>query len=888
MEGLDPSLFKDPDFTAMGLADDGTGDLGDLEKISDEDLLAELEGRPTRKPAKTPSKPATTAIKPKSPAPPTKPKSPAAPAPPAAGVEAPPPVDLDAIMASLAETDKEPDGELTDADLQDHDLLGQLAVLESAHAAAEPEPAEQTGEAIVPEGDEDPAHARVAATLHSAPTAAPPPAAPAPPAQPAASKGELVAELQGQVAALTREAQQLRDQGKRPEALAVLKRLRLAKAHLAQLAAQGDLAAPSAPAPAAPVAPAPAAATLAPSPFDEPAPPPPPTQNPAATPADRPEAANAAPEPTPAGQQPPEGGEWTKEAAVRAYQQAALAVRHTDTEAARRLLLSAKTIAAQPWDPARPPPRPNQLPRPTPRASPAPASHAATPTPTPTPTATAGAATQGPRHPQRAQQRVCAALGQQLEKQLEELRGHMARCQEAGDVDSLGQLQAAEAQDSAALATVKARPSPSHPRPPSPIRGPHPFVREAEEAPIAAMGGQPEGGGGCRVAMGAVGGVLPAYQLVPRQMTVELTNPDIGEAEMEVEVVQASTLAATALEGLYMIATFNHPAESPQSFQSAPFRAEVATTKVGFKCRFRIERKPSFIRQLARRKARPPAHPPRPPARQPAPPPSHPIVPRPARGIVGHGRGGDPKRGRRGCSGWSSLAWPGEIRPPLHPSPPPQVTFEIWEKRFLFRHRLVGRGSLSPGELVERAQANYRVPSTCRIRRALQGRHTVVLSSTAVVFASTPLPPALTPAPVPAAPAATAGPATVVEQVAAEDEFNPAEGITSSAVIEAAKAECAAWQAQCQSRGAPVPEEVAMRLQALETQEMILMTQIQAGTLTPALYAERLVGVIEAEKKNALQLKATNRPQALHCLQRAKLMQGEVDEIRQAIASGQA
>jgi len=328
--------------------------------------------------------------------------------------------------------------------------------------------------------------------LHS-PVAPPPPPPPAAGRTTAPTPHSLVAQLQLQASQLRNEAMRLRNTGRRPDAIAVLKQLTTVKAQLDQLEQQqrGTVEAPLAtsvettpPAPAK----SPTALSLALSaassitPATTPARPTPPS--PPVTPR-----ARTTP-PPPATPPQPEAGPaaspaWTKETLLAAYLAATReATANHRMAVARRLLTVAKQIKAQPWDPEHVPPPPTEVAAAAEAeeagAAASPTAAATTPAPAPASSTTAGR-TQSPVSrvsasaasasssatvadvtpadappPGASDLAVSQGLLGQLEKQSAEIEGWLRQCQASGDATTAGALQEALAQDRAAIGIIKA------------------------------------------------------------------------------------------------------------------------------------------------------------------------------------------------------------------------------------------------------------------------------------------------------------------------------------------------------------------------------------------------------------------------------------------------
>jgi len=316
-----------------------------------------------------------------------------------------------------------------------------------------------------------------------------------------------------------------------------------------------------------------------------------------------------------------------------------------------------------------------------------------------------------------------------------------------------------------------------------------------------------------------------------------------------------------------------------------------------------------------------------------------------------------------------------------------RLTFELLEKRLLLKDRFLGRTAATLEGLATRAETTLalaltdtagkptsgRLTVTLRARRALNARHIVNFTWTAVVFAgmAAPPPPPVATLPTaasarPAAAAATTsragrtGPATragavrqtggakpagrvgaphahatsgtqaeglswrrlecspcrlyffacprspfaddlalhllssgcvdpclcpapLEEQLEEEEQFFPVDAIVSNAVLEAAQKELAELIERCRQGGREPPDALVTRKQQMDLRETILIAEVQAGTVTPPIYMQRLGAAIEKERKLAVSLSAANRRQAVRALKRAKLMEAEVADIKKAL-----
>jgi hypothetical protein len=91
--------------------------------------------------------------------------------------------------------------------------------------------------------------------------------------------------------------------------------------------------------------------------------------------------------------------------------------------------------------------------------------------------------------------------------------------------------------------------------------------------------------------------------------------------------------------------------------------------------------------------------------------------------------------------------------------------------------------------------------------------------------------------------------------------------------------------AACTSKSLPVPEEVADRKQALDIKINLLVIQVQRGQLTMDAYLRQVESRLARDTQLALLFKkAGNLELAARAMKQRKIMQEEVDEVKQTQA----
>ncbi|OZJ02625.1 hypothetical protein BZG36_03831 [Bifiguratus adelaidae] len=115
------------------------------------------------------------------------------------------------------------------------------------------------------------------------------------------------------------------------------------------------------------------------------------------------------------------------------------------------------------------------------------------------------------------------------------------------------------------------------------------------------------------------------------------------------------------------------------------------------------------------------------------------------------------------------------------------------------------------------------------------------------------------------------------------EEFNSVDSLVSNMVLEHEVGLVDAQIAACTSKSLPVPEEIADRKQALDIKINLLVIQVQTGQLTMDAYLRQVESRIARDIQLALLFKkAGNLELAARAMKRRKIMQEEVDEVKQA------
>jgi hypothetical protein len=91
--------------------------------------------------------------------------------------------------------------------------------------------------------------------------------------------------------------------------------------------------------------------------------------------------------------------------------------------------------------------------------------------------------------------------------------------------------------------------------------------------------------------------------------------------------------------------------------------------------------------------------------------------------------------------------------------------------------------------------------------------------------------------------------------------------------------------AACTSKSLPIPEEAADRKQALDIKINLLVIQVQRGQLTMDAYLRQVESRLARDTQLALLFKkAGNLELAARAMKQRKIMQEEVDEVKQTQA----
>ncbi|KAI9202214.1 uncharacterized protein BJ171DRAFT_426795 [Polychytrium aggregatum] len=144
------------------------------------------------------------------------------------------------------------------------------------------------------------------------------------------------------------------------------------------------------------------------------------------------------------------------------------------------------------------------------------------------------------------------------------------------------------------------------------------------------------------------------------------------------------------------------------------------------------------------------------------------------------------------------------------------------------------------------------------------------------------------PAEKPSLPTEATGPKPPAEEDIEELEmqFFIAENIESNQVLETEIGKMKEEILKIKSQRKSVPEDLTFRLQSFEMRMDMIVTLVSCGSLTMQGYVDKLKAAIPREKSNALKFKKAQKLDlARVALNRVKLMEGEVSEIEQHLAS---
>lgn len=101
--------------------------------------------------------------------------------------------------------------------------------------------------------------------------------------------------------------------------------------------------------------------------------------------------------------------------------------------------------------------------------------------------------------------------------------------------------------------------------------------------------------------------------------------------------------------------------------------------------------------------------------------------------------------------------------------------------------------------------------------------------------------------------------------------------------VEAVDAQIATLEAQHKS----IPDDLTDRKNALEIKQNLLVIQVQTGQLTMDKYLDQVrISIVDCKKLALVFKKANKLDEAKKALGRSKIMEGEVKEVEEAMASG--
>ncbi|GBC25949.1 coiled-coil and C2 domain-containing protein 1B-like [Rhizophagus irregularis DAOM 181602=DAOM 197198] len=121
----------------------------------------------------------------------------------------------------------------------------------------------------------------------------------------------------------------------------------------------------------------------------------------------------------------------------------------------------------------------------------------------------------------------------------------------------------------------------------------------------------------------------------------------------------------------------------------------------------------------------------------------------------------------------------------------------------------------------------------------------------------------------------------------AVEQLNNVDALVSNLVIqhevEAVDAQIATLEAQHKS----IPDDLTDRKNALEIKQNLLVIQVQTGQLTMDKYLDQVrISIVDCKKLALVFKKANKLDEAKKALGRSKIMEGEVKEVEEAMASG--
>lgn len=84
-----------------------------------------------------------------------------------------------------------------------------------------------------------------------------------------------------------------------------------------------------------------------------------------------------------------------------------------------------------------------------------------------------------------------------------------------------------------------------------------------------------------------------------------------------------------------------------------------------------------------------------------------------------------------------------------------------------------------------------------------------------------------------------------------------------------------------------IPDDLTDRKNALEIKQNLLVIQVQTGQLTMDKYLDQVrISIVDCKKLALVFKKANKLDEAKKALGRSKIMEGEVKEVEEAMASG--